>query len=1212
LSKIAVIDVPADSGGALTILNEYYRQANADKNHEWLFILSTPKLKATKNIEVLNYPWIKKSWLHRLYFDIFIAHKVINRYGADTILSLQNTRVSFAKQPTEIYLHQTLPFAKKRYSLIENPKFWVYQNIISKVIFRSLKHASKITVQTKWVAEALVATVGIPKNKITITQPKLSENFSAKYQPPTKGSVRRFIYPAAPYDYKNHQIIIEALKIMRRNGISDCVVEFTFTKDQNPLAANLYAQARRYHLPVEFIGSVEYSKLCDRYSHAILLFPSKLESFGMPLLEARTSQTPIIAADEVYSREVLEDYNNAQFFAADNKLKLAELMTSTIDQGGQRAKDEAARPVDLLFIGGMYSPAKYKDYLRDSPRGLQGAVDIHQWNLINGFKKIKNTTVHQLSAPYLAAYPSFKKLFVNAVSNDLFHSIGYVNLPILKDFMRSALLKRRVATWANDKTEDDKVVMCYYVSIPQMQAALSAGPGIHKTLVIADVPGYLNLSQSQSIFTNLVSRLKNYRIRKLVKRFDSYVVVTKYIADLLNLPHGSWIVSEGMVGEDRVANLNAIKKRKFPNNDVIYAGGLHEKYGVKELLNTAISLTDENIDFYFYGSGEMAEEINNASKKYRNIHAMGYTSHEIIIEHQRRAKILINPRRNEHDYVRYSFPSKNIEYLMSGTPVLCYKIDSIPNDYDDVFIYIDNERTDALKEAILKTVSLSTDSLRQIGTRASKFVSEHKTNTIQALMIMKFINERRRENSDGIATSSTVRRGILSIIRNNILISLFTAYLFLSYVLYLIGPLDYNTKHLFIVSLIVIINVMMVPLGYAVASRLFTKKRALLDLKSNSESKTKFPLNALIGIMCILGAANAALQLAALIGANNGVELARQVVTSIQNPGGAYELFVANRRGFSSEVMAASRIASALAPLTYFALVVGLFRFKLLGWWARGAVAIYTATLLASTFATGQNIGIFNVLVIFISIIILKISTIKRARRKQVLHIFSIVAALTVVMLSYFATNTLDRLNTRKTMQSFSGANVNRDSIPLRLTPQPLENSVIMGSFYLASGYKAIDYALDYSFTTTYGFGSGYFPLNVYRAATGTDIFERSYVSKISPRWHPTINWHTAYLWFANDVSFIGLPIVTFIIGFLFFVIYRLAKRGNLFAIAVFPLYISLLLFLPCNNLVLGNPSSAVAFIVLTALTIISTIFNDRLSIFWIKKAPSNASQYSQ
>lgn len=1206
--KIAVIDVPADSGGALTVLNEYYRQADSDKDHEWLFILSTPEFKATRNIRVLNYPWIKKSWLHRLYFDIFIAHKVINRHGVDKILSLQNTRVLFTRQPTEIYLHQTLPFAKKRYSLTENPKFWIYQNIISRVIFRSLKRASKITVQTKWVADALTTTVNIPKNKINITQHKLPANFSTKYQPPAKGTVQRFIYPAAPYDYKNHQIILEALKVMQRNGINNCVVEFTFAQNQNPLAASLYAQAQKYHLPVEFVGSIEYDKLCDRYSRAILLFPSKLESFGMPLLEARTSQAPIIAADEVFSREVLEGYEDARFFAADDKLKLAELMTSTIDRGAERPDNQNARPLDLLFIGGMYSPSEYKDYLRDSPKGLQGAVDIHQWNLINGFKKIKNTTVRQLSAPYLAAYPSFKKLFVNAVSNGLFHSIGYVNLPILKDFMRSALLKRRVATWANDKTEDDKVVMCYYVSIPQMQAALSVGPGIHKTLFIADVPGYLNLSKGQSIFTNLVSRLKNYRIRKLIKKFDSYVVVTKYIADLLNLPHGRWVVSEGMVSEEQVANLDAIKKREFTNNDVIYAGGLHEKYGVRELLDAAISLADENIDFYFYGSGEMADEINAASAKYSNIHAMGYTQHDAVIAHQRRAKILINPRRNEHDYVRYSFPSKNIEYLMSGTPVLCYKIDSIPNDYDDVFVYIDNEGTDALRDTLLKTVRLSTASLRQIGTRALEFVSGHKTNTIQASMIMGFINARRNGRPEFSDASGTMRHHILSVIRNNILISLVTTYLLLSYALYLVGPLDYRTEHLFIVSLIVIVNVAMVPLGYAISSLFFTKKRALINLKSNSETIIKFPLNLFISILCALGAAGAALQLAALIGANNGAELARQVIASMQNPGGAYELFVASRHGFSSEVMTASRIASALAPLTYFALVIGLFRFKSLKWWAKGAIAVYIVTLLASTFTTGQNIGIFNVVVIFISIFILKTSTTKRTRRKQILHFFSIIMVLTVVMLSYFATNTLDRLNAHETMQSFSGASVNRDSIPLRLTPQPLENSVIMGSFYLASGYKAIDYALDYPFTTTYGFGNGYFPLNMYRAATGTDIFERSYVSKISPYWHPTINWHTAYLWFANDVSFIGLPVITFLIGFLFFFIYRLAKRGNLFAISVFPLYISLLLFLPCNNLVLGNPSSAVAFIVLTALTVLSVIFKNKLSVFWTKRVPVDAS----
>ena len=47
----------------------------------------------------------------------------------------------------------------------------------------------------------------------------------------------------------------------------------------------------------------------------------------------------------------------------------------------------------------------------------------------------------------------------------------------------------------------------------------------------------------------------------------------------------------------------------------------------------------------------------------------------------RRADVLVNPRPNEGEYTKYSFPSKNIEYLLSGNPVVGYMLSGMPEDY---------------------------------------------------------------------------------------------------------------------------------------------------------------------------------------------------------------------------------------------------------------------------------------------------------------------------------------------------------------------------------------------------------------------------------------------------------------------------------------------------------------------------------------------------
>ena len=43
------------------------------------FLLSTPKFEDAKNIKILIFPWVKKSWIHRIYFDKILLKKLIKK-----------------------------------------------------------------------------------------------------------------------------------------------------------------------------------------------------------------------------------------------------------------------------------------------------------------------------------------------------------------------------------------------------------------------------------------------------------------------------------------------------------------------------------------------------------------------------------------------------------------------------------------------------------------------------------------------------------------------------------------------------------------------------------------------------------------------------------------------------------------------------------------------------------------------------------------------------------------------------------------------------------------------------------------------------------------------------------------------------------------------------------------------------------------------------
>jgi len=311
--KIMVFDVPAESGGALTILKQYYEKAIKDINNKWYFVISTPNFKETENVKILKYSWIKKSWFHRLYFDNFVASKIVQEYKVDEVLSLQNVIVNNVKVKQILYLHQPLPFVEKRYKISEDFKFWIYQNIISRMIFKSIKKADKVIVQTKWMREACLKLIDVDPNKFIIKQPDINIQVKKMYKQEDERS-KLFFYPASGLIYKNHKIIVDAEVKLKEQNIAEHRVVFTLKGNENDNIKKLYKIVKNNNLPIDFIGQINISEVYEYYTKSILIFPSYIETFGLPLLEAKMHGSPIIASDCDFSHEILDGYDKVEFF----------------------------------------------------------------------------------------------------------------------------------------------------------------------------------------------------------------------------------------------------------------------------------------------------------------------------------------------------------------------------------------------------------------------------------------------------------------------------------------------------------------------------------------------------------------------------------------------------------------------------------------------------------------------------------------------------------------------------------------------------------------------------------------------------------------------------------------------------------------------------------------------------------------------------------
>ena len=106
---------------------------------------------------------------------------------------------------------------------------------------------------------------------------------------------------------------------------------------------------------------------------------------------------------------------------------------------------------------------------------------------------------------------------------------------------------------------------------------------------------------------------------------------------------------------------------------------------------------------------------------------------------QKNAAVLVNPRQNNEDFTKFSFPSKNLEYLSSGVPMVGYKLDGIPDEYDDYIIYPADDSPQALRDALSSILAITDGEREAMGEKARHFVCERKNKVAQAKRIIEFL-----------------------------------------------------------------------------------------------------------------------------------------------------------------------------------------------------------------------------------------------------------------------------------------------------------------------------------------------------------------------------------------------------------------------------------------------------------------------------------------
>jgi len=241
------------------------------------------------------------------------------------------------------------------------------------------------------------------------------------------------------------------------------------------------------------------------------------------------------------------------------------------------------------------------------------------------------------------------------------------------------------------------------------------------------------LSDLPSINTGSLNKDRTFRQRIadwIISKADGYYFFTEAMNELVNKKNKPYVVIECLADENLEKETCSLYE-KYPHRVMMYTGGIVAHYGLEQLVKAFQIAAVPNTELWFYGGGTFADGLQKLCCGTTNIKFLGVLPNEQIVQEQQRATVLVNPRLTKYEYTKYSFPSKNMEYMSSGTPTLTTRLPGMPEEYNDYVFLFNGETPEEMASVIRNVYQLSDYELSAFGLRAKKWCIENKGSVFQ-------------------------------------------------------------------------------------------------------------------------------------------------------------------------------------------------------------------------------------------------------------------------------------------------------------------------------------------------------------------------------------------------------------------------------------------------------------------------------------------------
>lgn len=405
------------------------------------------------------------------------------------------------------------------------------------------------------------------------------------------------------------------------------------------------------------------------------------------------------------------------------------------------------RGKQIMYLSMLIPPHMRDEVQLNSVHYMMDAANALEWNIYNGLITNTHKEIRIVNLLPVGSYPHYyKKAFVQkcefstaGCQNHL--NVGFCNIKFIRKLSMHLFVYSVLDAYYKNK-KDPGVLIVYSAEAVLLQAISMLKkkyPSLIVCNIIADLPDMSNLSGNKNYAQRTLERYLAQKSYKSMQSVDCFVLLTEHMAKYMNI-HKPYVVMEGIATQSHPEAMSKLPKDHTEVN-ILYSGTLHRRFGVLHLLKAFMLTPGKNYRLIICGVGDAEEEIVDASRQDSRIIFYGQLTREEVLQLQKDADVLVNPRQNFEEFTKYSFPSKNLEYLSAGKPVIAYKLDGIPDEYDEFLHYPADDSVNALSRKIGEICEMDAEVRKKIGDKAREFVRVQKNAAVQTAKIVRLISD---------------------------------------------------------------------------------------------------------------------------------------------------------------------------------------------------------------------------------------------------------------------------------------------------------------------------------------------------------------------------------------------------------------------------------------------------------------------------------------